>query len=100
MLYCHSIVLYCTGKPFGWITSSADREPDVNFTHIAFPVELATGRVSVTYLSSYENAGVMELWVSQQGRGGVVWLPGSAWTICYIIVFLSCIRICMVGVYV
>ena len=51
------------GKPFGWITSSEGRGAEVNFTHIAFPIELASGRVSVTYLSSYENSGIIELWV-------------------------------------
>ena len=51
------------GKPFGWITSSEGRDAGVNFTHIAFPILLVAGKVSITYLSSYENSGVMEVWV-------------------------------------
>jgi hypothetical protein len=46
------------------VTSSEGRAPGLNFTYIAFPITLVSGKVSVTYLSSYENAGVLEAWVS------------------------------------
>jgi len=57
------------GKPYGWMTSSEGRPDDLNFTYIAFPIVLVGGKVSVTYLSSYENAGILELWISY------VWVP-------------------------
>jgi hypothetical protein len=52
------------GKPFGWVTSSEGRFDNVSFTHIGFPVQLATSNVSITYLASYQNSGIMEVWVS------------------------------------
>lgn len=57
------------GKPFGWMTSSEGRPGDLNFTYIAFPIVLVGGKVSVTYLSSYENVGILELWVSMEWEG-------------------------------
>jgi hypothetical protein len=52
-------------KPHGWIVSSMMYNPlkDQPPT-ISFPVHVMTGEVSVTYLSTYENAGVFEMWLS------------------------------------
>ena len=47
------------GKARGWLSDASARDPP----WIAFPVDLVRGLVSVTYLETYENAGLLELWV-------------------------------------
>ena len=44
-------------KPLGWIAESAQRQHEV--------VDLIAGQVSVDYLASYENAGIVEIWLSE-----------------------------------
>ena len=52
------------GKPQGWIADSSNRPHSQSEAHIMFPILLSTGRVSITYLSSYENCGTLEVWIT------------------------------------
>lgn len=52
------------GKPMGWIADSSTRPAHVSEPHIMFPILLSSGRVSITYLSSYENCGQVEAWLT------------------------------------
>ena len=52
------------GKPLGWIADSSTRLANQSSAHIMFPILLSSGEVSITYLSSYENCGVVEIWIS------------------------------------
>ena len=49
-------------KPLGWIADSSNRKAPV--AHITFLVELVKGQVSISYLESYENSGILEVWLS------------------------------------
>jgi hypothetical protein len=52
------------GKPQGWIADSSTRPANATAAHIIFPILLSSGQVSITYLSSYENCGVVEVWLT------------------------------------
>ena len=63
---------YCVGwrfrkdsqhHPRGWIAKSSKRRNASAAAWIAFPVFLVEGAVTVTFLETYRDAGVIEIWV-------------------------------------
>jgi hypothetical protein len=52
------------GKPPGWVAESATREKAA-VAHLTFVLDFVSGHLSIDYLSSYENAGIVEIWLSE-----------------------------------
>jgi hypothetical protein len=52
------------GKPYGWIADSSTRSVQPSVAHVAFFLVTGTGKVGISYLSTYRNAGVFEVWLS------------------------------------
>lgn len=66
------------GKPKGWIAGTSlvhrNSHHNVSRAQIAFRIVTATGRISITYLSTYENAGMFEVFLGCEGydsNGGI-----------------------------
>ena len=53
------------GKPPGWISHNSQIIP--RQSRLAFYIALIEGHVSITYLETYRNAGIMEIWLSMVG---------------------------------
>jgi hypothetical protein len=54
-------------KPYGWISYTNETLPSSPFrpsSVIAFPLVLVRGEISLTYLSTYENAGIIEIYLA------------------------------------
>lgn len=56
------------GKPPGWVAERVKN--DSRDSHIAFMVSFLRGALSLTYLETYRNAGVVEFWLSQAKAAG------------------------------
>jgi lysophospholipase L1-like esterase len=72
------------GKPFGWIAESSENDRRSSYSTefssyfngniLIFPVFMMTGSIYITYLSSYENSGVFEVFLGAfdfTANGGV-----------------------------
>jgi hypothetical protein len=76
-------------KPYGWIADSNPQEDSVAVqvgNQLTFEVLLVTGTISVTYLSSYENSGIFEVYMGlkdHSSNGGIQrTYPIPPWTMC------------------
>jgi hypothetical protein len=54
------------GKPMGWIADSASRPINQTTAHIAFDITMLQGAISLLHLQTYQNAGIMKVWVSTE----------------------------------
>jgi hypothetical protein len=54
------------GKPFGWISGASSWSSNRTSSLLIFDIVLVHGQISLTYLSTYQNAGVIEIYLASK----------------------------------